>query len=113
MLQRRPLRPERSIRYARERDWDRVHGTIHFGVARGNYVVAGTHPVEEMRLNSQQYEEEYAPRGLWSRVRERVFGAEEVYDGDGEHSPEPRRRASLRLDTSRYLRVDVRRNAVV
>jgi cell division inhibitor SepF len=69
----------------------------------------------------EPYEEDVAPRGLWSRVRERVFGVDEGYDEDGGAVAPPghtgmseaKRRASLRLETSRTIRVDVRTNATV
>lgn len=73
-------------------------------------------------MSSQEpYEEDLAPRGLWSRVRERVFGVDEGYEEDGGQatlmSPggvsEAKRRASLRLETSRTVRVDVRTNATI
>jgi cell division inhibitor SepF len=63
----------------------------------------------------EQYEEYEPSRGLWSRVKDRVFGAdeaeyEEVADG---HAPpqEARRRAAIRLESSRGIRVAVRLNA--
>ncbi len=60
----------------------------------------------------EQYEEE-PQRGLWSRVRERVFGPEEEYETDEPslRSADAKRRAALRIETARSLRVDVRRNA--
>ena len=61
----------------------------------------------------EQYEDEDPPRGLWSRVRERVFGAEEEYELEEPplRSADARRRAAIRIETARGLRVDVRRNA--
>jgi cell division inhibitor SepF len=66
-------------------------------------------------LSRQEQYEEYEPsRGLWSRVRERVFGPDEVdYEPDGEaRPPEARKRAAIRLESSRDVRVAVRQNAV-
>jgi len=64
--------------------------------------------------NEPYEEEELQPRGLWGRVRERVFGAEEVYEPEEEvRQADPRRRAALRIDAARPVRVDVRLNATV
>jgi cell division inhibitor SepF len=60
----------------------------------------------------EPYEEHSAPRGIWSRVRERVFGPDEPYEPEDEPpASEARRRAALRLETSRAIRVDVRLHA--
>ncbi len=70
-------------------------------------------------MGAQQPYEEYADsRGLWSRVRERVFGLEDVEEVDDEDEPvqavvhaEPRRRANLRVETARTARVAIRMGA--
>lgn len=54
------------------------------------------------------------PKSLWARMRERIFGIEEPE----EYAEEPpmldaRRRAALRLDMTRGVRVAIRMNAVV
>jgi cell division inhibitor SepF len=68
---------------------------------------------EDAALNNHEPYEEDPPRGIWSRVRERVFGPEEEYESEDPplRSADAKRRATLRLDTARALRVDVRRNA--
>ena len=61
----------------------------------------------------EQYDEEPS-RGIFSRLRERVFGPEDE-DDQAEpplRSADARRRAAIRLETTRSLRVDVRRNVV-
>jgi cell division inhibitor SepF len=64
----------------------------------------------------EQYEEYEPSRGLWSRVKDRVFGADEAeYDEEAEGaSPasDARRKAAIRLESSRGIRVAVRLNAV-
>jgi cell division inhibitor SepF len=67
-------------------------------------------------VSNQEPYEEYAPqKGLWTRMRERVFGIEEREDEMEEDAPTPdaRRRAALRLDTARGVRVALRLNAAV
>lgn len=59
----------------------------------------------------QPYPEEETHRGLWSRVRDRVFGLE-----DGEEEPQdqpvipPIRRPSLRMESSRRVPVGIRQS---
>jgi cell division inhibitor SepF len=54
------------------------------------------------------------PKSLWARLRERIFGMEEPEDYEEEPPmPDARRRAALRLDMTRNVRVAVRMNAVV
>jgi cell division inhibitor SepF len=69
-------------------------------------------------LSSQEPYEDYdAPRGIWSRVKERVFGPDDNgYEAEDDHAMptvDARRRASIRLETSRGVRVAVRLNASV
>jgi len=61
-------------------------------------------------------QEEYEPsKGLFTRVRERLFGIEEdeAEDEEAALAAEPRRRAAIRLESTRGIRVAVRLNASV
>jgi cell division inhibitor SepF len=64
-------------------------------------------------LSSQQVYDDYEPpRGIWTRVKERVFGVEELeYEDEPMPAHEPRRRSTLRVETARGIRVAVRRHA--
>jgi cell division inhibitor SepF len=63
----------------------------------------------------QPYEDYEPPRGIWSRVKERVFGLDEMPDDEHEELPahESRRRNSIRIDSARGVKVAVRLNASV
>lgn len=66
-------------------------------------------------MSSHEPLEERAPsKGLWARMKERVFGMEEADELEEEAlRPEARRRAAIRLEHSRSVRVAVRLNATV
>src|SRR2546421_12890449 len=67
------------------------------------------------RMSRQEQYEEYEPaKGLWGRVKDRVFGPDEAeFDEETEgHTPEARKRAAIRLESSRGIRVAVRQNAI-
>lgn len=59
----------------------------------------------------QPYPPEDTHRGMWSRVRERVFGLDDA-EGDGPEQSEipPPRRPGLRLDSSRRVPVGIRQS---
>lgn len=64
---------------------------------------------------AEAYPDEMPRRGLWARMRDRLWGGE-VYDDDEEGEvaaaePDARRRAALRLDTTRGVHVAVRLSA--
>jgi cell division inhibitor SepF len=61
--------------------------------------------------NRQPIEQEEEHRGWWTRVRERIWGADEE-DAAEEAIPEARRRM-LRLETARRVHVALRFNATV
>ena len=63
---------------------------------------------------NQAYDEASQPRGIWAKLRERVFGVDDYEEPDTE-SPfvDSRRRTSIRLDTVRGIRIAVRQNASV
>jgi cell division inhibitor SepF len=63
--------------------------------------------------NTEPYEEYPEPRGLWSKVRERVFGADELEEAVTESPYVDSRRRAIRLESSRGVKVAVRRNASV
>src|SRR5215831_16429374 len=67
--------------------------------------------VDEMPLQ-EPYEESDGQKGLWTRVRERVFGVDEGETFEEEAAaPESRRRAAIRIDTARGHSVSVRLHA--
>lgn len=61
--------------------------------------------------NTEAYEEYQETRGLWSRVRERVFGTDEMEEAVTESPYVDSRRRAIRLESSRGIKVAVRRNA--
>ena len=62
---------------------------------------------------TEPIEESQETRGLWSRVRERVFGSDEMEEAVTESPYVDSRRRAIRLESSRGIRVSVRRNATV
>jgi cell division inhibitor SepF len=70
-------------------------------------------------MAQEQYDDYVPPRGLWARMKERFLGSEEEdeYQEVEEEMPvnpsETRKRASLRIDQTRQIRVAVRLNATV
>ena len=67
-------------------------------------------------MSTQEPYEEYAPsKGLWTRMRERVFGVDDREELTEEEAatPDARRRAAIRLEAARGTRVAVRLNATV
>jgi FtsZ-interacting cell division protein YlmF len=60
----------------------------------------------------EQYEDSDSQKGLWTRVRERVFGVEDIEETEDElPGQDPRKRAAIRLDMARGHCVAVRLHA--
>ena len=58
------------------------------------------------------YEEYEETQGFWARMRERMFGPEEVIEEDVEPPLAAPLRPAIRLQSARTVRVDLRRAAV-
>lgn len=67
----------------------------------------------EMSSN-QAFEETTHPKGMWGRLRDRVFGMDDYEEADTE-SPfvDSRRKHSLRMESVKHVRIAVRLNASV
>ncbi|HSV72386.1 MAG TPA: cell division protein SepF [Chthonomonadales bacterium] len=64
-------------------------------------------------MHPDNLRENEEPRGILARLRDRIWPSDDASEYDEEPVPEPRRRAALRLDTARGVRVSVRLSAAV
>ena len=60
---------------------------------------------------TEPYQDYQETRGLWSRVRDRVFGTDEMEEAVTESPYVDSRRRAIRLESSRGIRVSIRRNS--